>query len=184
MPSSNCELYYTRPTNLKFSVFFIVVCLLFSASYFIMDWQWLTTANYRLHEMFGLLILIGYFLIPAGVIVGSIIWSRYHRKTEKAAKKPLNILLNSLSVIFLLVCVLTFSYFCGRTSTSGVEQSLSKVETNSGYFITLNDTQIKVSEQQYDALTDGAAYLYSYYHGEWIGGKYSKLEYINAFYEY
>ena len=117
--------------NLKFSVFFIVICLLFTVSYFIMDWQWLTTANYRLHEMLGLPILIGYFLIPAGVIVGGIIWSRYHWKTEKAEKKPLNTLLNSLSVIFLLVCILTFSYFSGRTSTSGFEQNLSKYETKS-----------------------------------------------------
>ena len=67
---------------------------------------------------------------------------------------------------------------------STVENILDKSRLNSGYFITLNNTQIKVSEQQYDALTDGAAYLYSYYHGEWIGGKYSNLEYINAFDEH
>ncbi|MDR0380697.1 MAG: hypothetical protein LBH86_01695 [Oscillospiraceae bacterium] len=170
--------------NLKFSIFFIVVCLLFSASYFIMDWQWLTTANYRLHEMTGLAISLGYFLIPVSVIAGLIIYFQYHRKTDKTAKKPLNMLFNTLSIVSLFLCVLTFSYFSGRISTSGVEQSLSKLKTDSGYFVTLNNTQIKVSEQQYKALNDGAAYLYSYYQGEWIGGKYSKLEYINAFEEY
>lgn len=167
--------------NLNFSVFFIAVCLLFSASYFIMDWQWLTTANYRLHEMFGLPILLVYFFVPLSSIVGLILYYQYHRRTEKTAKKPINALLNTLSVVSFFLCVLTFSYFSGRVSTSGVVDNLSKYEMNNGYYINLNNTQISVSEKQYNSLDDNTAYSYSYYHGKWIFGKYSRLEYINAF---
>jgi len=164
----------------RFSILFIATCGVVVISFFLQDWQWLTDRNYHLHEMLSLPILAGCFLIPIEIIVGMVILVRYQKTTSKSEKKPLNAVLNVLSVFSLSLCILTVSYFTGRTITTGWESDLQKYEISQGFYVRVSNMEIQVGEQLFISINDDSPCQFSYVHGKWIGGEYYQLTYLKA----
>lgn len=70
------------------------------------EWRWLSNVNYRLHELCYFPVNLGFFLIPAEMLVAFIFWVDYRRVESRPPK--INTALNLTAVFSVMASVVIF----------------------------------------------------------------------------
>ena len=152
--------------NKIMSVVFISSCAIFLLFLFLSQWDFLTNLNYRLHEICYLPVISFLFLIPLEALVGFVLWIRYRR--DKSGASIMNPILNVISVVSLIVCISLYVYILNGVTVEGQVNNIEIHGVNQGYYITINNKMVKLSDEQVEAVKDNN----KWYHFQY---KYNKL---------